>query len=57
MTTISRIARENSGAEVIDDIDGYSIYSWLNEKHKEAGIGHSNLQTNMTQNIKNVDLN
>ena len=43
MTTISRIARENSGAEVIDDIDGYSIYSWLNEKHKEAGIGHSNL--------------
>ena len=42
MATISKIAWKNKGVEVIDDIEANSIYSWLNDKHIETGIGHSN---------------
>ena len=44
MTIISKIAWKNSGVEVFDDIDVKGvIYFWLNEKHIETKIGHSNL--------------
>ena len=40
---ISKSAWKSSGVEVIDDIYVNSRYSWLNEKHIETKIGHSNL--------------
>ena len=43
MTIISKIAWKNSGVEVIDDTYVNSRYFWLNEKHIETKIGHSNL--------------
>ena len=43
MTIISKIAWKNNGVEVIDDIGVNSICFWLNEKHIETKIGHSNL--------------
>ena len=43
MAIISKIAWKNTGVEVLDDIDVSSRYFWLNDKHIQTKIGHSNL--------------
>ena len=43
MGIISKIVWESTGVEVIDDIYVNRRYFWLNEKHIETKIGHSNL--------------
>ena len=43
MTITSKIAWENSSIEGINYINVNSIYFYLNEKHIETGIVHSNL--------------
>ena len=53
MAIISKISWKNIDVEVINDIDVNSIYFWLNEKHVETKIGHSNL----TDVINKYDLN
>ena len=57
---INKIAWKNSSLEVIDDTDVNCIYFWLNERHIEIKIWHSNLPvlTNKyNPEYKNVDLN
>ena len=46
MSIISKMVREGTGVEGIDDIDVNSRYFWLNEKHIETKIGYSNLLVN-----------
>ena len=43
MSLIPKETWKKCGTEVINDIDTNSIYFWLNEKHIETGMGHSNL--------------
>ena len=43
MSIINKIAWKNSGIEAINDFDANRKYFWLNGKHIETGIRHSNL--------------
>ena len=43
MSLIPKETWKKCGIEVINDIYINSIYFWLNEKHIETGMGHSNL--------------
>ena len=43
MAIIIKITWKNNRIETINDIDVNSRYFWLNEKHIETKIGHSNL--------------
>ena len=46
MHKMSSIPKESWGkcsVELINDVNANSIYFWLNEKHIETEMGHSNL--------------